>query len=161
MLESFVLREFEPSDLWQVVRINKACLPENYSRSFFMNLHERFPKVFIVALVDNNLVGYVMCRIESSFSNLNIRSLSLAKKGHIISIAVLPEYRNKGLGKALIRVVLGAMNQYYGVKICYLEVRVSNGNAIRLYNVMGFRIEKEVRGYYSDGEHAYMMIFKL
>ena len=48
----YKLRRFKPSDLDGVIRINRECLPENYSTLFFMNLHKRYPEAFIVAEVD-------------------------------------------------------------------------------------------------------------
>ncbi|MEM3174225.1 MAG: ribosomal protein S18-alanine N-acetyltransferase, partial [Candidatus Bathyarchaeia archaeon] len=85
----------------------------------------------------------------------------LAKKGHIISIAVLPEHRRKGIGETLLKEALQSMMNYYGIKECYLEVRVSNTPAINLYKKVGFKIEKVIRGYYADGENAYLMRIKM
>jgi ribosomal-protein-alanine N-acetyltransferase len=157
----FSLRRFEPKDLAQVVNINRVCLPENYSTSFYIDLYERYPESFLVAEKDRAIVGYIMCRIESGFSGMSLRSLSLAKRGHIISIAVLPEYRNKGVGQALIRQALQAMYVHYEARSCFLEVRVSNDGAIGLYKKAGFEVERTLRGYYSDGEGAYIMSLKL
>ncbi|MCS7120643.1 MAG: ribosomal protein S18-alanine N-acetyltransferase [Nitrososphaerota archaeon] len=157
MQANFSLRRFRPEDLDEVIHINRVCLPENYSESFFMDLYERFPETFIVAEGDGKIIGYVMCRIESNVSNITLRPLSLTKKGHIISIAVLPAYRRRGIGQALIKEALRAMIQYYKAKSCYLEVRVTNTSAVNLYKKMGFEIERVIRGYYSDGEDAYIM----
>ncbi|MEM1543922.1 MAG: ribosomal protein S18-alanine N-acetyltransferase [Candidatus Bathyarchaeia archaeon] len=153
---TFTIRRFRPEDLNQVMYINQTCLPENYSTYFFVDLYTNFPETFIVAEEDNRVVGYIMCRIESGFSGLG-----LIKRGHVISIAVLPEYRRRGIGEALLKEALEAMATYYGVKDCYLEVRVSNMPAINLYKKMGFKIEKTIRGYYADGENAYLMRVKL
>lgn len=151
MQEIFKIRIFEPKDLNKVVKINQSCLPENYSNNFFMNLYEKFPKSFIVAEIRNEVVGYILCRIETSISGFR-----LAKKGHLISIAVLPSYRNKGVGKSLILEALKAV-AYYNSESFYLEVRVSNKNAINLYVKIGFKIERTLKHYYSDGENAYIM----
>jgi len=152
----FTIRRFRPEDLNQVMYINQVCLPENYSTYFFIDLYTNFPETFIVAEEDNKVVGYIMCRIESGFSGF-----SLMKRGHVISIAVLPGYRRKGIGEALLREALQAMVNYYGVKECYLEVRVSNSPAINLYKKIGFKIERTIRGYYADGENAYLMRIKI
>lgn len=152
----FTLRRFKKEDLDEVIYINRMCLPENYLPYFFMDLHLNYPETFIVAEVDNRIVGYIMCRIETSLSGFG-----LFKRGHVISIAVLPEYRRRGIGEALLREALKAMVEYYGVKECYLEVRVSNTPAINLYKKIGFEIGRIIRGYYADGEDAYLMRIKI
>jgi len=158
---SYNIRKFDPKDLYQVISINQRCLPENYSEFFFMNLYKNFPETFIVAEKDGTIVGYIMCRIESGLSSIGFTPLSLSRKGHIISIAVLPEHRGKGLGSALIEKALEAMAKFYNAKSCYLEVRVSNEPAISLYKKAGFEVQKTIRGYYADGENAYIMSKKI
>jgi len=150
---AYTLRRFRPEDLHRVVYINRTCLPENYSSFFFLDLHRRFPETFIVAERDGEVVGYIMCRIETGFSNFGLR---IVRKGHVISIAVLPEHRRQGIASALLREAMRGM-QAYGVRECFLEVRVSNTPAIRLYQKMGFQIVRTVPRYYADGEAAYIM----
>jgi len=152
---AFNLRKFKPEDLNQVIYINQTCLPENYSTYFFMELYRNFPETFIVAEEDGKVIGYIMCRIESGFSGF-----SFVKKGHVISIAVLPDYRRRGVGEALLKEALQAMVTHYSVKECYLEVRVSNTPAINLYRKLGFKIDGVIRRYYADGENAYLMRIK-
>lgn len=156
MERTFTIRKFKPEDLDQVMYINRTCLPENYSTYFFVDLYKNFPETFIVAEEDGQIVGYIMCRIESGFSRF-----SLIKRGHVISIAVLPSHRRKGIGETLLKEALQAMINHYGVKECYLEVRVSNMPAINLYKKVGFKIEKTIRRYYADGENAYLMRIKI
>jgi len=153
---TFTIRRFKLEDLNQVMYINQVCLPENYSAHFFIDLHMNFPETFIVAEEDNKIIGYIMCRIESGFLGF-----SQMKRGHVISIAVLPEYRRRGIGETLLREALQAMTNYYNIKECYLEVRVSNSPAINLYKKIGFKIERTIRGYYADGENAYLMRIKM
>ncbi|MEM1767369.1 MAG: ribosomal protein S18-alanine N-acetyltransferase [Candidatus Bathyarchaeia archaeon] len=155
MQQTFKLRKFTPSDLERVVYINRTCLPENYSNYFFLDLYERFPETFIVAEENDEVVGYIMCRIEIGLPNFGLGGL--IKKGHIVSIAVLPGYRRKGIGQALIGKAIEGMRKY-NAKQCFLEVRVSNTPAISLYKKMGFEISRVIRGYYADGEDAYLMV---
>jgi ribosomal-protein-alanine N-acetyltransferase len=138
------------------MRINQTCLPENYSPDFFIDLHDRFPATFIVAEEDGKIIGYIMCRMETNFFNLGG-----GKKGHVISVAVLPENQHKGIGEALLLEALKNMKESYNAKECYLEVRVSNISAIRLYRKLGYYIKRTLHGYYSDNESAYMMTKKL
>lgn len=153
MLQTFKLRKFNVADLKRVKYINQTCLPENYTDYFFIDLHRRFPDTFIVA-EENGVIGYIMCRIEKGLSNFIFHGL--IKKGHIVSVAVLPPYRRKGIGKALVLKALEAM-QSYKAKQCFLEVRVTNKPGISLYKNLGFQVNRTIRGYYADGEDAYVM----
>src|SRR4030042_2737683 len=123
MQQTFKLRKFEPDDLQDVMQINRVCLPENYTDMFFMDLHERFPQTFIVAEQDHELVGYIMSRIEVGLSNFGLGGL--IRKGHVVSIAVMPQSRRKGIASALIKRAMEGMG-YYKAKQIYLEVRVTN-----------------------------------
>jgi len=154
MHQSVNLRKFKPDDLQKVLVINRACLPENYTDFFFIELHRRFPKTFLVAEVNGKIVGYALCRIEIGLSHFGLGGL--VKKGHMVSIAVLPQGRRKGIAQALVNAAIEGM-RFYKVNQCYLEVRVTNTVAINLYKKLGFEITKTIRGYYSDGEFAYEM----
>jgi len=158
MLETVKLRKFTPDDLQSVVQINRVCLPENYTDFFFLDLHERFPETFIVAEENGRIVGYIMCRVEVGLSSFGLGGLM--RKGHIVSVAVLPQMRRKGVAQALINAAMDGM-RYYKAKQCYLEVRVTNTGGIALYKKLGFDVSRTVHGYYSDGEDAYVMSKKL
>lgn len=158
MQQTFTLRKFVPNDLQNVMQINRVCLPENYTDFFFIDLHQRFPETFIVAEEDSKIAGYIMCRIEVGLSNFGFGGL--VRKGHIVSIAVLPQARRKGVAKALITKAVEGM-AYYRAKQGFLEVRVTNDIAISLYKQLGFEITRTIRGYYSDGEDAYVMTKKI
>ncbi len=155
---TFSLRPFQPSDLEKVKHINQVCLPENYSSYFFMDLYERYPETFIVAEVYGEVAGYIMCRIETGLPGFGL--FGIAKRGHVISIAVLPQYQRKGIGQALMQEAMQRMRTYKA-KECYLEVRASNTPAISLYQKLGFETSRTVRRYYADGEDAAMMTIKL
>ncbi len=156
--EIFKLRKFEIGDLQKVMHINRTCLPENYSDYFFIDLYRRFPETFIVAEHDREIVGYIMCRIELGLSNFGFSGL--IKKGHIVSVAVVPKYRRKGIGVALINRAMEGM-KLYNAKQCFLEVRITNTPAINLYKKLGFQVTRTIHGYYADGEDAYVMSKKL
>jgi len=156
--QSFRLRKFNTNDLERITYINRTCLPENYSDYFFVELHHRFPETFIVAEENGEVVGYIMCRIETGLSSFVFRGL--IKKGHIVSVAVLQEYRRKGIGEALVAKAMENM-RLYKAKHCFLEVRVANTAAVDLYKKLGFEVSRTVRGYYADGEDAYVMETKL
>jgi ribosomal-protein-alanine N-acetyltransferase len=161
MLKQYSLRRFKLSDLKNVISINRRCLPENYSEYFFKDIYERYPETFIVCEINGEIVGYIMCRIEYDMSPFKLRSITLQKKAHIISIAVLYEHQSKGIGFSLINEALNAGKNFYSTKSCFLEVRVTNAKAINLYKKIGFQIKKTFKRYYVDGEDAYMMMKEL
>jgi ribosomal-protein-alanine N-acetyltransferase len=158
MLETFKLRKFTPDDLQGVIQINRETLPENYSDYFFMDLYERFPETFIVAEEEGKIAGYIMCRVEVGLSNFGLGGL--IRKGHVVSIAVLPRFRRRGVASALLNTAMDGM-RFYKAKQCYLEVRVTNDAGVALYKKLGFDVSRSVHGYYSDGEDAYVMSKKL
>lgn len=141
-----------------VTRINRECLPENYTDFFFVDLYRRFPETFVVAEEDGKVVGYMMCRIEVGLSNLGFSGL--IKKGHVVSVAVMPPYRRKHIGEALVNKAMENM-LVYNAKQCYLEVRATNTPAVNLYKKLGFQVTRTIKGYYADGEDAYVMTKKL
>ncbi len=149
-----IVRRAELGDLIPIMEINLKTLPEHYSDYFYESLLAELPEAFLVAEVDCMHAGYIMCKTEYGFSNF--KKLGFVKKGHVVSVAVLPVFRKKGLGKALVE---EAMN---GVMLrkcdeLYLEVRCSNTAAVRLYEDLGFIIRHRLRSYYRDGEDAYLM----
>jgi ribosomal-protein-alanine N-acetyltransferase len=158
LLETYKLRKFSMGDLDAVMEINRVCLPENYSQFFYVDLFRRFPETFLVAEENKNPVGYIMCRIEVGLGDFGFSGLK--KKGHVVSVAVMPEHRKKGVGEALVSSAMEAM-KIYGAKQCYLEVRVSNDPAVKLYKKLGFEVTRTSHGYYADGEDAYIMTKKL
>jgi len=158
MQQTYKLRKFTPDDLQSVMHINRLCLPENYMGFFFMDLHKRFPETFVVAEEDHKIVGYIMCRIEVGLASIGLGGL--IRKGHVVSIAVLPQGRRKGVAYALMTRAIEGM-QYYKAKLCYLEVRVTNAPGVSLYKKLGFEASRTIHGYYSDGEDAYVMTKKL
>ena len=149
-----VVRRCDLYDLISTMEIYLKTLPEHYSDYLYESLLAELPEAFLVAEVDKRLVGYIMCKIEYGFSNF--KKLGFVKKGHVVSVAVLPDYRRKGIGEGLVQEAI------VGVKLkksdeLYLEVRCSNNEAVKLYEKLGFIIKQRLKAYYRDGEDAYLM----
>jgi ribosomal-protein-alanine N-acetyltransferase len=99
-----------------------------------------------------------MCRIEHGFSD--IKRLRFIRKGHIISIAVLPAYRRARIGSELVKKALEALREMNADE-CYLEVRTTNEIARSLYEKLGFSLARSVPHYYADGSEALVMVIPL
>jgi ribosomal-protein-alanine N-acetyltransferase len=181
---NFIIRNADENDIPEVMEVNLRTLPENYWYGFYKFVLERWGDIFLVAEMDKKIIGYIMNRVEdardpvlygkenelikekkrsiedimSSFKNMFSES---HKVGHVISIAVLPEYRKKGIGTALLNEAINRMKNNYGTEAVYLEVRVSNKDAISLYKKMGFEEVRIIKEYYRNGEDAYVMVKKL
>ena len=151
---NYTLRGFGPGDLDAVMNINRICLPENYAPYFFLDTFNTLPEAFIIAELQGQVVGYIMCRLEHGFSDL--RKLRFARKGHVVSVAVLPEFRQMGIGYSLVQQALSAMVAHHTDE-CYLEVRTTNYPAINLYKKMGFLVSRSIPRYYFDASDAYVM----
>ncbi len=155
----FTVREATAEDVLPVMNINRICLPENYSYGFFESILRSYPRSFLIAEVDGRIAGYIMCRVERVFSRFE--RFRIRRAGHIISIAVLPEYRRRGIGRTLLLKALENLREHYECSEAFLEVRVSNHEAIKLYESIGFTKIEVLKRYYMDGEDAYLMAKKL
>ena len=71
----------------------------------------------------------------------------------IATIGVLPEYRNRGYGHALLESCEAQMT----TPRVRLSVRASNREAIQLYEKTGYHLTERWKGYYNDGEDAIIM----
>ncbi len=152
------IRRAEASDLIPVMEVNLRTLPEHYSDYFYESLLAEIPEAFIVAEATGRIAGYIMCKTEYGFSNF--KKLGFVKKGHVVSVAVLDEFRKRGLGRALVEEAIIGVR----ARKCdefYLEVRCSNNGAVRLYESLGFAIRQQLNAYYRDGEDAYLMAIDL
>jgi len=58
-------------------------------------------------------------------------------EAQILNLSVVPDARRQGLGRTLLRRLLDVAVRG-GAEQCFLEVRVSNGPALRLYSSEGF-----------------------
>ena len=150
----YQIRRCEREDVQEVININAETLPEHYSDYFYYEILAEFPETFLVAELDGALTGYVMCRVEYGFSHL--RKLGLARKGHIVSVAVRELHRGKGVGTMLVRSSQEAMITKAATE-SYLEVRVTNDQAISLYQRLGYKVTSRLEAYYKDGEAALVM----
>jgi len=178
----YIIRRATEADIDQVIEVNLRSLPENYWYGFYQYILSEWGDLFLVAEIGGKIVGYMMNRVEETHDRVLMglenelepahkRSGPLdvfkrvfsgsARVGHVISIAVLQEYRRRGIGSALMSEALKIFEEKYDVDSVYLEVRVSNQPAINMYERFGFVKARIIRGYYRDGEDAYVMVKRL
>jgi ribosomal-protein-alanine N-acetyltransferase len=81
----------------------------------------------------------------------------MVEEAHLVTIAVDPVHRRKGLGELLLVEMLEWADRL-GARVMTLEVRVSNNGAQALYRKYGFTTQGLRKHYYSDnGEDALLM----
>ncbi|MBY8984465.1 MAG: GNAT family N-acetyltransferase [Candidatus Lokiarchaeota archaeon] len=149
-----LIRRCTLDDLDAVIGVNERELPEDYPYFFYKSILDNFPESFLIAQnYAGKIIGYIMWRVEKTPS---LDSLRYVSKGHLVSIAVSQEFRKRGVAKALLLNSMLAIKKYK-IHEYVLEVRVSNYNAIKLYEQFHFQIVNIKKKYYRDGENAYYM----
>lgn len=98
-----------------------------------------------IILLDNTPIGWA-----AYFTRKNSRLIRM------YSICVHPDHSGKGYPREYLNKRLLLFEKKYSAMI--LEVRASNGRAIRLYEGLGFKVKKKLPGYYPDDEDGLKMI---
>ena len=132
-----MIRNFTISDLHPLLDIEHQAFPKSpYDGTTFLNLQWMYPQSFLVYVEkdigerEERLWGYIVFSLD----------------GHIISLAVHPEKRRKGIGSQLLR----SVTHYPHIKKVWAEVRVSNQRAQTFYQRMGFETIGRLPNYYGD-----------
>ena len=82
-------------------------------------------------------------------------------EGHIHNVAVLPDYRKRGIGRALISELIKLAKEN-GLRLMLLEVRAGNEAATSLYQRLGFERRGLRPHYYKNPrEDALLMTFEI
>ncbi len=83
----------------------------------------------------------------------------VAEESHLLNIAVRPDERGRGVGRALVRECI-RRSAKAGAQAIYLEVRQSNRVAIHLYDGEGFAFVGIRKGYYTDTREDAMVFVR-
>ena len=90
---------------------------------------------------------------------------AVADEASLLNLVTAPEHQGKGLGRFLLNHVIDVLTQEGIAQSIFLEVRVSNYNAMHLYNSCGFVEVGQRRDYYvadnGKREDAMMMALPL
>ncbi|MBX3205637.1 MAG: ribosomal protein S18-alanine N-acetyltransferase [Labilithrix sp.] len=84
----------------------------------------------------------------------------VADEIHLLNVAVAPDARRRGIGRALVEDLIAFARANAAAKVL-LEVRASNHAAIQLYERLGFTRFNIRRAYYGDGEDGVEMMLEL
>jgi len=136
------VRRLAYSDLPAVIAIERRSFPSPWSLAMFVLELSKPSGICLVATEGSELLGYLVC---SRYDRV----------WHLMNVAVAPERRRRGVASRLI----SQLTAEAGGELPFtLEVRVSNRDAIAMYERLGFRSAGVRPRYYQDnGEDALIM----
>ena len=142
------LRRLTLSDLADIERIEREAYPTPWSRSMFAGELAKPSSISLGAFdaEGGRLVGYlIISRYVDAW--------------HVMNVAVAPALRRRGIATRLLeelfRLTEGDSRRGYT-----LEVRISNEQAIALYERLGFQRTGIRRGYYTDNREDALIMWK-
>jgi ribosomal-protein-alanine N-acetyltransferase len=142
---SYTIRPATNEDLTQIHQIEILSFKDPYPFSLLHQLVQDRNSINLVIELEQKIIGFAIGIIKSG------------QKGHIISVAIHPKYRNRSCGSELVAKLMHILREK-GTKIIELEVRISNKIAQRMYEKFNFQTKSIRPHYYDDGEDAYLMI---
>jgi ribosomal-protein-alanine N-acetyltransferase len=144
-------------DLLEVVEIEESSGLSRWGwAAYYAELQGNNKDLMMVARVPDaekrrghpRLAGYIVGRMG-------------ADELHINNVAVRDDYRRRGVGRALLNLIL-ERGKRSGIPCAFLELRAGNSAALALYEECGFRVTAQRSKYYSDPvEDALVMIVQL
>ena len=142
-----LLAPMDLGDLEEVLAIEGGCFPSPWPRELFVEELAR-PNAYLTVLRERAGAPVV------AFVNYWV----VDDEVHLLQVATRHQARRRGFGAHLVGHVVEAAvaNRCRHVT---LEVRPSNGDAVRLYQRFGFRVVGRRKSYYrDDGEDALVML---
>jgi [ribosomal protein S18]-alanine N-acetyltransferase len=140
------IRTLELADLGAIESIEQRAYPTPWSRSMFASELAKPTSICLGAFEGEDLLGYV----------INSRYVDA---WHIMNVAVDPDHQRRGVATSLLERLfeLTRDDERRGYT---LEVRVSNADAIRLYEKLGFESRGIRRGYYTDNREDALIMWR-
>ena len=143
------IRRLRVRDLNAIEEIERASYPTPWSRSMFAGEIGKPTSLCLGAFSGEDfteLVGYlIVSRYVDAW--------------HVMNVAVSPRRRRQGIAGQLLR-ELFERTASDGRRGYTLEVRVSNADAISLYEKLGFRSRGVRRGYYTDNREDALIMWR-
>mgnify|MGYP001953974939 CR=1 FL=1 len=141
MNTSLTFRLLNVNDIDGILNIEHQSFTLPWSKEAFYNELTKNQYALYVGLedeVEGKIIGYCGVWI-------------IVDEAHITNVAVLPEYRGRKLGEAIMRKVMDVAREK-GAKTMTLEVRLSNYVAQSLYRKLGFQNGAIRKNYYTDNQ---------
>src|SRR4051795_2585018 len=126
------VRRLGYTDLPDVIAIERRAFPAPWSLAMFVLELSKPTSISLGALVDGELAGYLIC---SRYHTV----------WHLMNVAVDLDKRRLGIASRLIEHLLAEAGE---AERYTLEARVSNAEAIKMYESFGFRSAGVRRRYY-------------
>jgi ribosomal-protein-alanine N-acetyltransferase len=138
------IRRLGYTDLPHVIAIERRSFPAPWSLAMFVLELSKPASIVLGAFRDDALAGYLVC---SRYHTV----------WHVMNVAVDPVHRRQGIASSLIEQLFretGETERYT------LEVRVSNADAIAMYESYGFRSAGVRRRYYHDNNEDALIMWR-
>ncbi len=138
----------QEDDLDQIYQVECDCFSRPWSKKSLWGDLVSPQTLCLVAKEAGVVVGFCFLSV-------------VADEGTVLQLAVMPSFRRKGTGRALVE---HAISRAKAREVSYvmLEVRVTNAPARRLYESLGFQELGVRKEYYQDNkEDALMMILRM
>lgn len=148
------IRTVSEDDISQICALEKECFgADPWDENMFRMMLGSPAGNILVAADAGKICGFVCVYIVAGDRD------RIDGDADLSDIAVAPEYRNKGVARALMSEVYRLAKEKYCEKI-FLEVRKSNTPAQSLYLSEGFRVYGERKNYYSEPREDAVLMSK-
>lgn len=146
-MDGITVVPMEERHLNALVRLERACFSEPWTRAGLAEELRNPTAVFAVAECGGETVGYAGMHC-------------VCGECYVDNVAVFPGFRRKGAAAALLSYLISRARERDGVFLS-LEVRESNFPARSLYQAFGFREEGRRRNFYrSPAEDALILTLR-
>ncbi len=122
----------------RLAELEKLCFSEPWSENALSEEIDNPTAYFVTAIEGDEVLGYGGMH-------------TVLGESYIDNIAVFPEYRGRGVGRAVTQALVEKAKENAGVFIT-LEVRASNTPAITLYGSLGFETVGVRKRFYTEPE---------
>ena len=140
----FDIIKMSEAHISEIAELEKICFSKPWSENTLRYQLTDDCANFFAAVSNNKIIGYCGCHIA-------------ADECYTDNIAVFPDYRKNGLGKALTIKLIETAEEKKCAFIS-LEVRPSNTAAVHMYKKLGFEIVRKRKNFYSSPtEDAFIM----